>query len=449
MMSLSGVRSAGLVLLALLAISACSESTAANRFADPQVGTYRDAAGWAIEVPAGWHVVRFSDSKGGVTAAGAQISNARLPAPTVEPGYPIQVNGNVLPSRGVGVIIGTDRDPGLPHGTVVVQPPPSPPGSSDESTVGSALAGQSYIETLWFRGDGKTFIVSVKVAPEVSSAALKGLALIVRSVRLVHAAAKGFTYAAGRPTAGMADQAACKALALWASFPVQQRPRPIVIPVGPGIVNPPRNTNEDLALYRAAWKFTAPLPRDVATARGEHLITADAAISALISGMKRAPVKQGVLNARLRLGQASFVTDRGRLRLPAWLFYFGRFAEPASVLAVTPYNAPALRRIDPQGVTNSLDGEQAVVSADGKTLRIFFTGGPAGNKPCDDRYTATIRQSTHVVAFTIREFPVVDLSHNVACSGVGYTKERGRAIAPAARAAGARGQHRRRSDTSG
>jgi hypothetical protein len=138
--------------------------------------------------------------------------------------------------------------------------------------------------------------------------------------------------------------------------------------------------------------------------------------------MKRSPAKQGLLIVRIRLGQASFVTDRGRLRLPAWLFYFGRFAEPASVLAVTPYNAPPVRRIDPQGVTNSLDGEQAVVSADGKTLRIFFTGGPAGNTPCDDRYTATVRQSAHAVAFTIRVFPVVDQSKNVACLDVGYTR---------------------------
>jgi hypothetical protein len=234
---------------------------------------YRDGAGWAIEVPAGWHVVRFGDSKGGVTSAGAQISNVRLPPPAVVPGYPIQVNGYVLPAHGVGLIIATDRDPGVAHGILAVPPLPAPAGSSKEWTIGSSLAGQPYLETLWFRADGEIFIVSVKVGASASGAALDALARIVRSLHLVHAAATDVTHAPGRPTAGMADQAARKALALWSHFPFQEQPRPIVVPVGPGIVNPPRNTSEDLALYRAAWKFTPPPPAAALAARREHLIT--------------------------------------------------------------------------------------------------------------------------------------------------------------------------------
>ncbi|HKF34600.1 MAG TPA: hypothetical protein VKB37_19740, partial [Jatrophihabitantaceae bacterium] len=46
-------------------------------------------AGWTIEVPPGWHAVRFSDSKDGITSAGVQLSNIQLPPPVLRPGYPI------------------------------------------------------------------------------------------------------------------------------------------------------------------------------------------------------------------------------------------------------------------------------------------------------------------------------------------------------------------------
>jgi len=52
-----------------------------------------DSAGWTVDVPAGWHAVRFSVSTGGAASAGVQLSNVRLPAPSVIPGYPVQVNG--------------------------------------------------------------------------------------------------------------------------------------------------------------------------------------------------------------------------------------------------------------------------------------------------------------------------------------------------------------------
>ncbi len=48
---------------------------------------------WTVDVPAGWHAVRFSVSTGGAASAGVQLSNVRLPAPSVIPGYPVQVNG--------------------------------------------------------------------------------------------------------------------------------------------------------------------------------------------------------------------------------------------------------------------------------------------------------------------------------------------------------------------
>lgn len=225
----------------------------------------------------------------------------------------------------------------------------------------------------------------------------------------------------GRSSVQMGEKAAREALALWDRFPAGAQPRPIVIPFGPGIVNPPRDQNEDLALYQATWNFTSPRATDVAAARRHHWISPAAAITALRNGVKHAPTPATTLTVRVRLGQASFVTDRGRLDLPAWQFYFGRFREPASVLAVVPFNALPLRRLDPNGVGNSQDGEQAVISADGQTLTISFTGGHAGNQPCDDSYSASAAQSTHAVAFTIYEHPA-PAPPDTACSLVGYER---------------------------
>jgi hypothetical protein len=89
--------------------------------------TYRDSSGWTIEIPPGWYAVRFSDSKDGITSTGVQLSNIQLPPPTLAPGFPIQVNGGVLPARGVGLIIATDTDPRLRHGRVAVPPLPRAP----------------------------------------------------------------------------------------------------------------------------------------------------------------------------------------------------------------------------------------------------------------------------------------------------------------------------------
>jgi hypothetical protein len=146
---------------------------------------YRDAAGWMIDVPPGWQLVPFSSSKGGVVSAGAQISNVPLPAPSVLPGYPIQAPLRAQLAGGVGLVIATDSEPGLPGesrgGYITVRRLPA----QDQCgwATGSALAGQPYVETLWFRGNGKTFIASVKVGPKATGTNLAAVDSIVQSLR--------------------------------------------------------------------------------------------------------------------------------------------------------------------------------------------------------------------------------------------------------------------------
>lgn len=162
-----------------VAAAACTAGGNTTAAISHKEQTYRDSAGWTVEVPPGWRVDRFSDSKNAVTSAGVQLSNVRLPAPSLVPGDPIQVSNGVLPSRGVGLIIATDSDPRLSRGTVAVPPLPYPKGWA----MGSALAGTPYIETLWFRARGTTFLATAKIGSRSTSADLKALAAIVHSLR--------------------------------------------------------------------------------------------------------------------------------------------------------------------------------------------------------------------------------------------------------------------------
>jgi hypothetical protein len=173
-------------LILVLAAAACTSGGGnATAGASHPGQTYRDSSGWTIEVPPAWHAVRFSDSKDGITSAGVQLSNVQLPPPALAPGFPIQVNGGVLPARGVGLIIATDTDPRLRHDPVAVPPLPAPdaPDGWKFWNAGSASAGAPYIQTLWFRFKGTAFIACAKIGPKAANGDLKTVAAIIRSLR--------------------------------------------------------------------------------------------------------------------------------------------------------------------------------------------------------------------------------------------------------------------------
>jgi hypothetical protein len=178
-------------LIPVIAAAACGAGEGTALTASHQGHTYRGAAGWTIAVPPGWHALRFSDSRDGITAAGVQLSNVRLPPPTLVRGFPIQASGGVLPARGVGLIIATDTDPKLPRGPVAVPPLPLPDASNGWKywNAGSASAGYDGrpgspdIEMLWFRVHGGTFIACAKIGPKATSRDLSTVAAIIQSLR--------------------------------------------------------------------------------------------------------------------------------------------------------------------------------------------------------------------------------------------------------------------------
>ncbi len=212
-----------------------------------------------------------------------------------------------------------------------------------------------------------------------------------------------------------------EALALWQRFPVNAQPRP-VIPIN-AIVSNPNDGPEDVALSGHQLKLQVALPGSPSTAGGYRLIGTNTALSDLRGFESNGPslLPPAVAIQAVLLGSARFLTDRGWTRLPAWRFYFKGFQQPASVLAARPYPAPPLRRLDPSGI-NSQAGGSAVLSSGGRRLTISFTGGPAGNEPCDDSYTVTTIASRTAVVFTIIDTPV-PVPTGEPCTAVGYRRQ--------------------------
>ena len=168
-------------LIPVLAAAACGTVGSPPGTANHPRQIYRDSAGWTVEIPPGWHAMRFTDSRDGITSAGVQLSDIKLPPPTLTPGYPIQVNGQVLPEHGVALIIATDTDPALAHGPVAVPPLPAPNGRY--WSMGSAPPGAPAMQTLWFRINGVTFLACAKIGPKATRGELRGIAAIIGSLR--------------------------------------------------------------------------------------------------------------------------------------------------------------------------------------------------------------------------------------------------------------------------
>ncbi|HJS94968.1 MAG TPA: hypothetical protein VJ741_11950, partial [Solirubrobacteraceae bacterium] len=209
---------------------------------------------------------------------------------------------------------------------------------------------------------------------------------------------------------------ASAALTLWRAFPVQANPRPIV-PLGEGLVLDPhtglRTDAQEFAYLEGRYVLRTTLPAGSETAyrrlrahrNGQHI---------------KAPP---LIIIGVRPGNATFVTDRGRMQLPSWRFYFRGVASPASVLALVPpdvFIAPPLHRFGQPGPGNSIE-DSAKVSPSGKTIRLSFVGGPPGAAPCDENYRVSALANRRAVAFTIRTI-AVPVPSGIACPAIGLIR---------------------------
>jgi hypothetical protein len=202
------------------------------------------------------------------------------------------------------------------------------------------------------------------------------------------------------------DPVGVAALAAWAKFPAQEHPRPLVLLEG--LVNAPASgftasdisvaDNDKEAFDAGAITTPGSLPSGPPNAGGYPIINAASALDRIReSGSGTASTV--VTTTGVRLGTASFLTDRGTVELPAWLVSFRGVTDPAQVLAVDPallFPAP-----DPAAVATI----GAASTPDPRTLTLTFPGARAGTGPCTSDYHAHVTESAVAVAVAIDETP--------------------------------------------
>ncbi len=181
------------------------------------------------------------------------------------------------------------------------------------------------------------------------------------------------------------------ALALWRDFPADRVPRPIVVPHSAATFTGGFDSGEaKQAAGSGRFELAAPLPPGPATVAVElpdgpvllPAITAAAALDALVGDALTGgadPNAAAIPPARItdvRLGTADVYTDRGPLKLPAWLFTVAGATGPIGWPAVAP---EALWRWDRDAAIALREEsqvmevlEQARVSADGTLLTVVL-----------------------------------------------------------------------------
>ncbi len=206
------------------------------------------------------------------------------------------------------------------------------------------------------------------------------------------------------------------ALTVWRTFPVHATPRPIV-PLGEGIVLDPASGfhtgDQQLAYLEGRFSLGTALPGGAAPAyrrlrsnrRDEHAQVPPLTITAV------------------HLGTATFLTDRGRARLPAWKFSFRGVDAPASVLALEPptvFTPQPLHPFGPPGPGNSIE-DSARADGSGRSITISFPGALAGTGPCEANYRASAVGDLRAVAFTITPI-AAPVRSGQACPAIAVTR---------------------------
>jgi hypothetical protein len=211
------------------------------------------------------------------------------------------------------------------------------------------------------------------------------------------------------------------ALGRWASFPVGASARPLVL-TGSDILDPVAGFpggDSKLAYLSGSYQLQTTLPAGPATVAGQRILSAADALAELRRAGGSGPaVPTPLAITAVRLGTATFATDRGPRALPAWSFRFAGVAAPTQVLAV-----PAADRWPHPGMPTAGSGPETgvTISADGLGVTLSFVGMAAGTGPCEAEYTADVSQSSTAVSVSIRELANPN-NRNVNCEAVGFRR---------------------------
>ena len=178
------------------------------------------------------------------------------------------------------------------------------------------------------------------------------------------------------------------------------------------------------SVHEGRFALGTTLPRSPATVGHDRIVSAAGAYGILRSSGRPSGIKVAPLIIRaVRLGAATFVTDRGRWRLAAWQFSFKRVATQASVLALAPpdlFTPPPLQQLGVPGPGNSIE-DSAMADRSGRAITISFIGTPPGRSPCNAGYSASAVANHRAVAFIIKTITRHGPTGTI-CTVVGYTR---------------------------
>ena len=110
------------------------------------------------------------------------------------------------------------------------------------------------------------------------------------------------------------------------------------------------------------------------------------------------------------LGQADFLTDRGRRALPAWLFSFAGVTGNYAVLAVESPSLFSPKRSNVTGMGS------ATIDRTGRHISFFLGGWPIGTGPCTASYRAVVESSAAAVAIAQDEIAFHEPPNGEACA---------------------------------
>ena len=217
-----------------------------------------------------------------------------------------------------------------------------------------------------------------------------------------------------------------QALAAWKDFPVNAKPRPLIVfgrsvdHLGPaGFSSEPDRKivwvcNKFVFATDVTLSDTAPARARVVNGGSYPGIGSARAFSELIAArhdvsaaQPQCATSQPFVIKSVRWGTAGFPTDRGSMTMSAWLFDLAEIEGYLSYSAVDPSSFWG-------GGVNPDGGRDARVSADGRTLKVpVYNAGPG---PCGADYSAAAAESDSAVAVAIKRYSHSTPSQQVVCT---------------------------------
>jgi hypothetical protein len=200
-----------------------------------------------------------------------------------------------------------------------------------------------------------------------------------------------------------------KVLEPWRDFPVDRRPRPLVLTAELPKMEGFTTGDAKIAALAGRYELAGPLPPDPPARLPVTLpdgpaqvatITAAQALDLMRAGRTPQPSGLPLKVTKVELSSAPFRTDRGLVTLPAWLFH--------AVDAIGPITMPAIAAGEswrPPGSDPMRPGPtgEAKIASDGTNLTVTL---PAAPEPCPGdqpvRYQAVAVDSDTAVAVGLR-----------------------------------------------